>query len=293
MLKYNLDIGKKSKWVIITPHQGVKSRFIHVTEIGNFYAGSDFYTERTGKPEYYILYTISGQGILRYRGAELTLGEGDAVLIYCEEYQYYKTESEETWHHLWIHFNGPSCRSYHEVINETAVNKVIIDDRDGFVSDFNAILKSPDVNDLNDSILCSMHVTNLLTAMVMAKYRVRPKVIGQQEEAITHSINYIKEHFTEKISLEQLAEEVHLSKYYYMKLFKEHTGMSPYEYLINSRINAAKKLLRRTSDPISKVAYSVGFLDECNFIRKFKMLTGITPLGFRRLSDTLDNELLE
>ena len=146
------------------------------------------------------------------------------------------------------------------------------------------IMRNPGVNDIKQSVMSSMHITNLLTMMVMGKYSVdNVKGLTQHQEVLERAIGFIRENYAQPITLEDFTMVTHLSKYYFLKLFKQFTGMTPYEYLINYRVNKAKKFLRSTDDPVSQVAYKVGFPDECNFIRKFKKITGTTPLNFRRM----------
>lgn len=58
--------------------------------------------------------------------------------------------------------------------------------------------------------------------------------------------------------------------------------MSPYEYIINLRINEAKQLLINTSFSVNKIADQIGFLDTNNFIRRFRSRTGVSPLQYRK-----------
>ncbi len=93
---------------------------------------------------------------------------------------------------------------------------------------------------------------------------------------------YIAEHYNEKVTLDNLCEIIHVSKFHFLKLFKTHTGFTPYEYLINYRINKAKQLLKNTDISVNDVCVCVGFNDESSFIKQFKKATGYTPLNYRR-----------
>lgn len=283
-LSYNMDVDKDSKWIMITPNQNARELLFYVSEIGHFRAGTGFYTERTEKEEYYILFTVSGQGVMRHKGQEIALDKNSAVMIYCHDYQYYATVSKEPWEHYWVHFNGEGAGNYYNIINEGGISKVYISDKENFARNLEEIMRNPGVNDIKQSVMSSMHITNLLTMMVMGKYSGdNVKGLTQHQEVLERAIGFIRENYAQPITLEDFTMVTHLSKYYFLKLFKQFTGMTPYEYLINYRVNKAKKFLRSTDDPVSQVAYKVGFPDECNFIRKFKKITGTTPLNFRRM----------
>ena len=66
-------------------------------------------------------------------------------------------------------------------------------------------------------------------------------------------------------------------------MFKQQTGISPYEYVLISRLNKAKELLRQTDMNISQIAAAVGFNSDSNFIHFFSQNTGISPKSFRKL----------
>ena len=283
-LTYNMDVDQDSKWIMITSDKDAKELLFYVSEIGHFRAGRDFFTERSGKEEYYILFTVAGRGIMRHKGQTISLDKNNAVMIYCHDYQYYATASHEPWEHYWVHFNGTGAKNYYNIINESKIASVRIEEIEGFIGNMEEIMRHPGVNDIRQSVMSSMHITNMLTMMVMGKYSVdNVKILSQHQEMLDRAIKFIHENYAQPITLEDINGVTHLSKYYFLKLFKQFTGMTPYEYLINYRVSQAKKLLRKTEELVSQVAFKVGFPDECNFIRTFRRITGTTPLNFRKM----------
>jgi len=81
--------------------------------------------------------------------------------------------------------------------------------------------------------------------------------------------------------LDELSNNVGVSKYHLSRLFKKFTGYSPYEYLMNYRINESKKLLKTTNLPIYQIADRVGFNSSSHYIKIFKKNEEVTPLQFR------------
>lgn len=80
----------------------------------------------------------------------------------------------------------------------------------------------------------------------------------------------------QKITLEDLARSVGLSRYHLLRIFKQHTGLSPHLYRTQCRIDLAKTLLRRGM-PFAQVALESGFSDQSHFTNKFKQFTAATP----------------
>ena len=79
-----------------------------------------------------------------------------------------------------------------------------------------------------------------------------------------------------------IANQLFLSKYYFSRVFKQITGSSPYQYLINLRIGKAKELLVLTNCPLAEIAEMSGFSDVKNLIYLFKRQVGMTPGEYRR-----------
>lgn len=94
-------------------------------------------------------------------------------------------------------------------------------------------------------------------------------------------MNWVEEHFAEEIHLEDIAESLHLSKYYLSRLFQRETGGSLSEYIIARRIKQACRLLYSSSLSIEHIAAAVGYPNVSYFIRLFKKVMGTTPLQYR------------
>lgn len=84
------------------------------------------------------------------------------------------------------------------------------------------------------------------------------------------------------LCLDLLVEQAHMSKSYFMRLFRQHMGTTPYNYLLCWRISQAKELLLTTDRPVGEIAAAVGFGNESNFSTRFAAMTGQSPLQYRR-----------
>lgn len=103
--------------------------------------------------------------------------------------------------------------------------------------------------------------------------------------AVNRIINYLNENYEHKISLDQIAHNMYLSPVYISKIFKEETGESPINYLIQIRLEKAKEILMNESGgSIKSIANSVGYEDVYHFSKLFKKYYGISPLYYRKNS---------
>lgn len=112
---------------------------------------------------------------------------------------------------------------------------------------------------------------------------VRPYSIKRNlPERLLRAIDFIEQEYRIRdIYLEQVAAEACLSKYHFIRLFKEHFDMTPMQYVTAKRVEKAKSILTSSQVTISHAAYQSGFNDVTEFNRHFKKITGITPSEFR------------
>jgi transcriptional regulator GlxA family with amidase domain len=105
---------------------------------------------------------------------------------------------------------------------------------------------------------------------------------GSSRSKLNASLSYLQSHYKEALSIEQAAEICHLSKCYFIKVFKAYTGQTPYDYLLQLRLHQAQRLLVETSLSVGDIAQETGFNDDKNFIACFKNKIGQTPLQYRK-----------
>jgi two-component system response regulator YesN len=99
---------------------------------------------------------------------------------------------------------------------------------------------------------------------------------------VVRAIQYIENNLSEKFSLETLARESNMSKYHFCRLFSQHMGLTPIQFVTFFRIERAKELLKRGDLTASSIALQVGFNDLGPFLRQFKKITGLTPSAYKK-----------
>ena len=91
-------------------------------------------------------------------------------------------------------------------------------------------------------------------------------------------VNYFSDHYAEKISLDQIAENMYLSPFYISRIFKSETGDTPIRYLIDIRLEHAKEILESGNyTSIQEVAAQVGYDDAYHFSKLFKKKYDVPP----------------
>lgn len=106
--------------------------------------------------------------------------------------------------------------------------------------------------------------------------------------AVERSIDYVRKHYYEPMTVDQLAADANVARYKYTRIFKEMTGQIPLDFVNTLRIDRAKQLLCKTDDRIHEIAERVGFNNEFYFNRRFKQMVGVAPGQYR---DNLRSDL--
>jgi len=284
MLKYNLDIEKRSSWLITTPNDMALSQPFYCTEAGLFYAKKNFNTSRTDKPVYLLFYTIDGSGIIEQNDQVIKLEKNQALLINCQFPQSYKTDAEnKIWHHYWIHIDGKGVGSLFDIINPSDRLTPYYIDQSIASSLFEIILKNLE-SDMTESIIQdSLTIHRLLNLMVQSRFNEKELNVSNKQR-ILNTASYIKMHYQEKLDTYKLTKKSGLSKSHMMSLFRKYIGTTPYNYLLNCRITAAKELLSLTDLPVGEIALKTGFDSTSNFSVRFQKITGESPLEYRKNS---------
>ncbi|MFB9328678.1 response regulator [Paenibacillus aurantiacus] len=104
----------------------------------------------------------------------------------------------------------------------------------------------------------------------------------RQSHVVERAKHYVKQRYKSDISMEQTAESVNLSPYYFSKVFKQLTGENFIDYLTRYRIEEAKRLLGDEALSFKEICYEVGYRDPNYFSRIFKKTTGVTPTEYRQ-----------
>ncbi len=100
---------------------------------------------------------------------------------------------------------------------------------------------------------------------------------GLPRAKLVRALEYIQDQLNADLTVSGIAQAVYMTPYYFTRLFKESTGQSPYQYVVEARVRKAKELLTTGKFTISEVAHNVGFADQSHLTRHFKRVFGLPP----------------
>ncbi len=281
MRKYDEKISDNSVWITATPTEIAKTLPFYLTEAGHFTAENDYTVQRETHDSFLMIYTVKGQGFLQTGKTELQLNQNDAVIIDCHSPHKYCSVSDE-WEFLWVHFDGVCANTMFNLIYpDNAVCAVHISNSYEFERRIKELIKTANKNNVTGHTDISLRLHSLInTVCSSALERISDLKLSDNDIAL--ALDFIENNYSKQITIDDIIEDIPISKYHFIRLFRRIMGITPYQYLTNYRINMSKTLLHSTNKTVSQIAEKCGFLDTSNFITHFKKHTGQKPLQYRR-----------
>lgn len=261
-----------------------QSMFYYVVGAGHFICHRNFHLYRYDYNNILIKYTLGGKGRLVYHDKTYTLQPHQLFIINCFDAQEYYTYESDFWENKWIHLNGCMAQEYFNLIYSN-YGPVIDMPTDCRIPQYiDHILDMMESHDIHFEAKASADILQILTeVLVGAENSHAANSLDGRTSSIGTSIVFIENHYSEPITVEEMAAAANFSPYHFIRVFKRATGFTPYEYLLKYRINRSKVLLASTSAPISEIARETGFHNASSYIRTFRKFEEKTPMQYRIL----------
>lgn len=224
---------------------------------------------------YLLHFVLSGKGSYENQYGSWTLGQGQGFLIEPHHKVFYQADSEDPWQYAWIGFVG--CEA-EEALKKAALmqsSPIFTFDLRGNISRLIAISEEKGNYEPIDERISSDVLRALLSEMSVTKDKM-------VDIYFIESIAYIEKHFSEKISIIELAKKMGVNRSYLYTIYKAKINMSPQDYLIHYRMAMAKAALIESNDRIGEIALKVGYPDQLMFSKIFKKKVGLSPNQYRK-----------
>lgn len=267
----------ESERYINFPSDFAREHLFFMDQCGHYYLDRHYLISRSSPKEirFLIMYVVKGSLSLVTSSGDYTVSENEIAVVDTRNYHIYAANGYTEMY--WIGFDG--------LTSEYMVNEIC---RYGNV--FVPITSSHTLEPMReitqafqrqkplDEEMVSAYI-HLILADILQRARMK---INQKDAMIQKTVQYIQMHYAEQITLEELAEIACLNPSYYSTKFKKVMGVSPKEYIINTRMRAAKILLQDTNLTVQQVAASTGFQYDAYFTNFFRRKMGLTPGEWRK-----------
>lgn len=187
-----------------------------------------------------------------------------STLDYLNNYYTSEPDQKKGWE---LHFNR-----YH-FANETEITGII-----------NKLMRICSSGEKAKNIYADLNLKELLIRLVQSQHLQQissESEASQNKSRLHYVLNYINEHLTDNIHVDELSRRAYLSRNLFFKWFKEQFGITPLDYINRERIKLAKQLLANPKNMVTSVGRQCGFSDVNYFVRLFKKTEGITPGAYK------------
>lgn len=262
----------------IPTQETIKNNFMYIQSFSYMKMNEFYYTHRANYNSVLILYTYAGNGELKYMNKTYTLTAGSLFIIDCKyEHKYYTVGNY--WEHGDLHINGNTLQFILDDYFSKHSPVFVIGSQKIFQQKLEQLLFSYSNMTLHRSYAVHSKINELLLFILTDSNEKNNT--NNMPETITCLIQYLEHNFEKQLLLDDMAKFCSLSKYHLLREFKKYTGFTPHDYINELRINNAKTLLMTTNIPSYKIGCLVGIPNETNFIRLFKLKSGMTPRAYR------------
>ena len=172
---------------------------------------------------------------------------------------------------------------YYSRILENLPDILAIEGRETYKNLFESIIAAKAAPSEETELLLQSRFLELLYLLMRESKAIRYRSMAGQAntEVVKRAVEYIRAHYAEDVTLDDMAENVHLSSIYFHNMFKAAIGVTPHKFLLSVRLDEAKKQLAASTKPFAEIAASCGFPSQSYFNFVFKREFGITPRKYR------------
>ena len=232
--------------------------------------------------EYQLIYITRGGGLFESETCRQEVTEGSLILLQPGERHRYRPHAHSGWDETWVGFRGnmiddivrDNCYGRGHAVFNVGFNDTV-------VSLFNDIRRFSMASKPGYQPVISGAVIYLL-GLISAGTPVTVSSGSSKESMVQQARAIFRDRVCDKISPEQVAEELQVSYSLFRKAFKQQTGVAPGQYLLDLKLQLARQLLADPAILIKEIAYRLNMESPLYFGKLFKEKLGVTPMEYRR-----------
>lgn len=235
-----------------------------------------------GRIDFQLLYIAAGQAHFFLDGKDVVVTAGHMVLYLPKEvqkYVYYGVDQTEVY---WVHFTGGNVKNILKSYGIPLNGHVFYT---GKFPEYQRLF----LEMIQELQLCRPHFEELLSALlgqlfilISRQLNGTHKLADYIQTEMESAIRYFNEHYNKEIVIDDYAASTHRSTTWFIRSFKQYTGMTPMQYIISTRISNAQRLLGSMDYNVTEIASIVGYDNPLYFSRLFKKQTGMAPSEYRK-----------
>lgn len=236
-----------------------------------------------GAPETIFIYCAEGNGWCELEGRRHDVAENQLLIVPASTPHVYGAGRNDPWTIHWFHAVGTNVPLYLQRLGVTKENPVVSLGGDVYLfSLFEEVVEALEHGFTLTHLIYAAHsLTHLMGSILRHKEEFGHGAPSVREQ-IARSVEFMKGHLGEPLTVATLAALVNLSRSHYTTLFRRVTGYAPLSYLNHLRMQQAVQLLNSTELPIKQISDQLGFSDQFYFSRAFSKMHNHSPSEHRR-----------
>lgn len=269
-------VSPTSVYYNFSPSLLAREHLLYVVCAGDFTYAPGYELTRSSFDSYLMEIILEGRVNIETEGERLTARAGQAVLIDCNKPHRY--HSDTGWHALWVHFDGAPAKGYFSLIlrqnGRVFATHRLQEAHEALQGIFDMFHQGQPLSETR----MALYLTQALTALAES---AEPAMASGGAGLIDRAVELINRRVGEEPSVTELARMVGLSEYHFIRVFRQLMGVTPGQYIIISRMNHAKYLLKTTALSVGEIAAMAGYCSESMFTAAFRRTQGMTPTQYR------------
>lgn len=254
---------------------------IFITRLGKVQRNPDHFWNTDQRFDYCLQYVVEGKGEFFINDTLYSLKKYDLFLVPKKRAHYYRADKDDPYTMYYVHFNGKGMRRFLELIHLSEDTPVVFVQSDKLKETFGELISLSKNTNRSNQLMVLAKTYEILHEIAVCTVREEREYSSRKQAIVDGVQAYIAEYFFSKITLDDLANVAHLNKRYLCALFREQTGLSPIQYLIEYRISRACNLF--THDyTLTEIAYMCGFNTLADFSRCFMRHVHTSPSEYRQ-----------
>jgi AraC-like DNA-binding protein len=235
-------------------------------------------SRKNGINEYILLYCLAGEGWIKINGKTIQLTPNTGYIIPENTGHKYGSSLKDAWSIYWVHFSGDYASTFYKRFSTSFESSVKIVFDESRISLLNEIIKLLE-SDFTDE---KVELTHFKLIALLSSLCYSNALNSTVADEISHSIDYMKTHLNQTLTISILANLACYSVSRFSELFKQKTGYSPIQFFIRLKIQKSCEYLYFTNLNIKEIGNEVGFDDPYYFSRMFKKEIGTSPSDYRK-----------
>lgn len=248
---------------------------IRIEAIGITHPNKKYFIERQHADYYVLEYIVSGKGYVVCDDKKYTVEENNVYLIHLGAKHRYGADADDPYEKIWVNFFSGV---FTDIISAYGLSNKVVFKNTNCKELFEELLDL--AIKYNDNEEVYLKASEIIFKIILKL------VDNSEKQNISATAIKTKEMLDQliyrKATMQELYDEIHLSKSQISREFKKYFQVTPYQYLINRRMTIAQNLLTKTELSIKEISDSLCFADEYHFSTLFKKKLGISPSAYRK-----------